>query len=540
MKRFYNTSFPIPPYLNMNTFAIDISDQSIKYGQLVATPNGLLFTKYGREKIPTGIVSSGKIINENELVKILEKIKKQQNIKFIRVSLPEEQMYLFSLSILKNDKVDLKNMILLQIEEYIPLKANDTVFNYDVIKEDEQNILVEVVALAKQTVLNYLSVFEKAGLVAISFEIEAHSIARSVIPPHYTHPVMVVDFGETRTGISISNNGHVVLTTTLPMGGSDLINMIAKNFSLTRKEAEQKRALYKLNTTSKAEDIFPAILNGLSVLRDELNKQSLYWEMHGSGKIQNEKIDHIILCGGDANLIGLIEYLEASMKVKVENANVWTNIIDINKVIPELDFEESLGYATVLGLALGSYVYKSQPLVNILPDEQQLLIKKEYRLRFLVYIFNSITILVLIIGILFTPAYLFLNDKKQIIDTEIEKLNKENPELIYSDIDKISDDINIGLNLILKDNPKYLIVDNIFKNILSSITPNITLTHFSINKNEDNIFVVDIGGVARDRDSLRDFKISLDNNDTFINVNLPISDYIDKNNLDFLIKLEIK
>ena len=61
MKRLYSHYFPTPSYLSMNSFAIDISDQSIKYGELLPTSQGLRFGKYGEEKITDGIVSSGKI-----------------------------------------------------------------------------------------------------------------------------------------------------------------------------------------------------------------------------------------------------------------------------------------------------------------------------------------------------------------------------------------------------------------------------------------------------------------------------------------------
>ena len=142
MKRLYNKYFPTPSYLAMNSCAIDISDQSIKYGELATSASGLHLTKYGREKIPLGIVVSGKIEKEAELVTVLKKIKEKENLHFIRVSLPEEQMYLFTLSIPKTENDNIRDMILLQIEEYIPLKALDCVFDYDVISQDDKSSFV--------------------------------------------------------------------------------------------------------------------------------------------------------------------------------------------------------------------------------------------------------------------------------------------------------------------------------------------------------------------------------------------------------------
>ncbi|MBK5215421.1 MAG: pilus assembly protein PilM [Candidatus Pacebacteria bacterium] len=540
MKRLYNHYFPTPSYLAMNSCAIDISDQSIKYGELKITPEGLHLSKYGKEKIPEGVVVSGKIEKEEELVKILRKIKEKENLNFIRVSLPEEQMYLFTLSIPKTNDEDIRDMILLQIEGYVPLKAPDVVFDYDIIEEDNQNILIEVVAIANSTIESYMSVFKKADLVPVSFEIEAQALARAVIPSYEADPIMIVDLGETRTGISISKNGRVYLTTTLSIGGADLTNMIAKNFSLSFAEAEKMKLEYGLNTGSKAENIFPAILNGISVLRDEINKQYIYWETHNSNNPKHQKINHIILCGGDANLTGLSDYLEVSLKVKVENANVWINILNIEKSVPEISFEESLSYATVLGLALGGYLYKSQPVINILPEFGKKLIRREYWMRFSVAVLNMLIIAGLVSTLLLFPPYFLSKSKEVLVQDRLETLNKENPELDTNNIDKITSDINSKLKILNSNEVSYQVNDKVFSNILSSRTEGVTFSQLLFTKKTADSAGLEIHGVATNRDSLRNFKTVLENNLNFSEVNLPISNFLEKTNLIFTISITIK
>lgn len=554
MKKLYNHYFPTPSYLAMDSCAIDISDQSIKYGELLATSSGLRLGKYGKEIIPAGIIVSGKIENENELVKILKKIKERENLHFIRVSLPEEQMYLFTLSISKSNSENLRDMIMLQIEEYIPLKAPDSVFDYDVISDDNQNILVEVVAIANTTIESYLSVFDRAGLIPLSFEIEAQAIARAVIPAGDDSPVMVVDFGDSRTGVSISKNGRVFLTTTLSFGGVDLTKMIAKNFSLSFEEAEKMKHEYGLTEVSKAEDIFPAILNGISVLRDELNKQNAYWETHNTN---HEQINHIILCGGDANLAGLSDYLELSMKIKVENANVWVNILKKEDTIPEMSFEESLSYATVLGLALGSYINKSQPVINILPPEEKKIIHREYWMRFFTIILNLLALTGIASILLLFPSYFLSQAKEGLVEEKLETFNRENPELTINNIDEIISDINTKLEILDKSKAPYKISENVIDSILSNRTEGITFSQIlfikkivkttSAAKDSEEekpktieLSILEIRGVASNRDSLRNFKTVLDNNSNFSAVDLPISNFLEKSDLSFTVSITMK
>ncbi len=558
MKRLYNHYFPTPPYLAMNSFAIDISDQSIKYGELVATSSGPCLGKYGREKIPAGAVVSGKIEREDDLVNILKKIKKKENINFVRVSLPEEQIYLFTLSLPKISKQNIRDMILFQIEEYIPLKAPDCIFEYDTISEEGQDIVVEVVAIAKETVESYLSVFRKAELVPLSFEIEAQAIARSVLPSGDQSAVMIVDFGDARTVVSISKNNRVFLTTTLAIGGIDLTNMIAKNFSLSFEEAEKMKHEYGLNKVSEVQNLFSAILNGISVLRDELNKQLVYWETHNSNNPNHEKIDRIILCGGDANLAGLSDYLELTMKVKVVNANIWVNVLDIKNQVPEMSFEESLSYATVLGLSLGGYLYKSQPVINILPSKEKASILMQYWLRFFTTLFNMVAVAGVIACLLLFPSYFLSKAREDLMTSRLEIFNQQNPDLTGNNMDKITSDINTKLAILNKEESAYKISDKVLNNILESRTKGIIFSQVVFNKkavvvavaedtalpqaksNTSEVATLDIHGVAQSRDALRIFKTTLDNNPNFSKVDLPISNYLEKTDLIFMISITLK
>lgn len=353
----YNKHFPTPKFLSMQSFAFDISDQSIKYGRLAHTKSGPRLVKYGKITIPKGVVSSGNIENPQELIKILTRLSKEVGIEFVRVALPEEQIYLFTLVLPKIPWKELKESILLQIEEHIPLKANETIFDFDLIEERDKDVLIQVVATSASLIDDYLSVFTQAKLTPITFELEAQAIARAVIPNDNKEVIMVVDFGGTRTGISIVSKGKVLFTATVDVGGVMFTSMIAKSFDISFEDAEKMKNLYSISNHAEGTKIFSSILNGISVLHDEIGKHLSFWNTHTDdyGRA-NEKVKKIIMCGGDANLKGVAEYLEASFKIKVEHANAWTNVFSLNEDVPDIDFGDSLGFVTVIGLALNDFL----------------------------------------------------------------------------------------------------------------------------------------------------------------------------------------
>lgn len=539
MKQLYNYYFPTPSYLAMNSFAIDISDQSLKYGELTATPLGLRLGRFGKESIPPGVVVSGKIENPDQLIEILKKLKAKENLHFVRVSLPEEQMYLFTLSLPVADQRELREMILLQIEEHIPLKAIDTIFEFDVISKSDTNVLVEVSAIAVTTVESYLNVFKNAGLQALSFELEAQAIARAVISQEDKDPIMIVDFGDTRTGVSIVHDGKVFFTTTLDLGGLNLTNMIAKNFSLSFEKAEEMKRSYGLDGISNIDDIFPIILNGISVLRDELNKQFLYWKNHDNCGISHDQISRIVLCGGDSNLVGLSDYLEASMKIKVSHANAWVNISDMKVSVPNMSFEESLSYATVLGLALGGYSYVTSPVINVLPEEEKSLINREYWKRFSITLAFLCSIVMGVFVLLLLPSYFFSVAKQRITEHRLEAFNTDN-NITTQDLDSTIKNINNNLALLASVKTRYLLYNDVLSIILSNKPQGIYFSQILFNQRKDKTLVLEVHGKAKDRVTLKNFKSIIDSNPKIASSNLPMSNFLDKSDLNFLITIVMK
>jgi hypothetical protein len=95
----------------------------------------------------------------------------------------------------------------------------------------------------------------------------------------------------------------------------------------------------------------------------------------------------------------------------------------------------------------------------------------------------------------------------------------------------------------------YQVSENVLNNILSTKTAGITFSQILFSKNEikttdpkkaGDVSILEIHGVANNRDSLRNFKTALDNNPNFSEVNLPISNFLEKSDLIFTVSLKIK
>lgn len=354
--RFISRFFPVPHFFSTSTFGLDISDESVKFLELVNSKDGPRIGRHGEKIIPAGIIESGRIKDPKKMEEILLLLKQQEGVKSVRASLLEEQVYLYTLKLEKQDLVNVRESIELSLEEHIPIQAENAIFDYEIINENTHDLEIQVAAIPKNVIEGYLEIFKNSGITVESFELEPQAISRAVIKKGDRGTYMIVDFGEKRTGIFIISSGVVRFTSTLDVGGATLTDMIVKNFKVTPAEADKMKKEYGLRRNTDHKEIFSVLLNSVSILRDELVKHFVYWHTHKDEEgNQNPPISKIILCGGDSNLIGLSEYLSVSMKTKVEVANVWVNIMNTAEQVPDINFKQALSFAATFGLALRDF-----------------------------------------------------------------------------------------------------------------------------------------------------------------------------------------
>jgi len=374
--------------LNPESFGLDISDFSLKIAKLKRKGRFLNLVSFGETKIPAGVIKEGEIKDEEALAKIIkqsltevkgEKIKTKNVI----VSLPEEKAFLQIIQMPKLPLEDLKSAVIYEAENYIPLPIEEVYLDSQIInplKNHLDHYDVLIAALPKKIVDSYLSCLQKADLTPLVFEIESLSICRSLIKNGVSpFPVLLIDFGESRTSFIIFSGYSVRFTSSISVSSKMITQAIAQALDIDFEKAEELKIKYGLNIPEKIvfrkksedsqfekeimgnekilENVFP-LFNDLT---EQIKNCLVYYQTHSfhehlpGGRI----IEKIILSGGGANLRGLPEFLFQELKVPVELANPWVNILpEPLKEVPALPYKESLKYATALGLALLSINYQ--------------------------------------------------------------------------------------------------------------------------------------------------------------------------------------
>ncbi len=360
----YNTpslvfrAFPPPEYLTMPAVGLDISDYAVKHVFIRRHGKHFHLDSVGKLDLPLGVIEGGVIKDHETLVKILDRIRGEYGYTHTHISLPEAHAYLFQFDVPHDAEAELYQLIEFNLKEHVPIDAQDAAFDFSVLEERERSRLVNVSVYPNAISQAYIEVVRAAGFNIISAEIEGQATARALLPPCESEPTIIVDLGRSQAGFSISANGSVIFTANLEIGGDRFTRVIARGLDISFQEAEKRKREHGFCDTRPNKAVYQMLRTVVDELCEAIRRHLMYWQMH-AGDERDKEIESIVLVGGNANMPGLREYMSATLEVKVEVGNVWTNIFSFNEYLPDMHRTESLEFATATGLAMRSLLRSS-------------------------------------------------------------------------------------------------------------------------------------------------------------------------------------
>jgi len=363
--------------LKQEAFGLDISDLSLKIAKIEKKGEFLRLISFGEFEIEPGVVDKGEVKNEKKLVEIVKKsilkVKgKKLKTRNVIASLPEEHAFLQVIPMPIMEEEELAGAVKFEAENYIPLPIEEVYLDFQLIKPlynhlDHLDVLIA--ALPKKTVDSYVKFLRKAGLKPLALEIESQATARALVKNHVSpFPLLIIDFGATRTSFIIFSGHSLRFTSSIPVCGKIFTEAIAKNLAISFKKAEEIKIKYglrdekeiviknKIERKIEKRKLFEILTPAMTDMIEQIKKYLAYYQTHASHEHlgpDHKGVRKIFLCGGGANMKGICEFLSQELKIPVELGNPWVNILpEPKKEIPGIPFKESLRYTTVLGLAL--------------------------------------------------------------------------------------------------------------------------------------------------------------------------------------------
>lgn len=347
-----------------NIFGLDISDLSIKAVQIENDGTLDSVSSYSSVPLPASCITDGEIQKKDQVISAIKKVietslPKKIKTKKVICSLPETKAFLRIISVPKMEEAELKEAVKWEMEANIPLPLEQVYYDWQVIPEnifaEKNKINLLVVAIAKSVVDQTIEILELAGLDPVGLEIESIAQTRSLLlEKNEQETVLIVDIGDRRTSFSITNGGVPCFTSSIPLCGQSLTDVISRGMSVSFEEAEKIKISYGIGNDFKNDALFKLTKPVLENFIQEID-QSI--DFYLTGLKYSKSIDKIIICGGGANTKGIVPYFAKNLGRNIEVGNPWINM-KIGKNLPIIEKTHSVQYSTAIGLALKGLHYE--------------------------------------------------------------------------------------------------------------------------------------------------------------------------------------
>lgn len=342
-------------------FGLDISDLSLKAVEIHTA--GKEQKVVGIQSVPLsqGAVVDGVIMKEDEFSAALAKVRANAKpgkiaVDHVVCSLPEIKAFLRIIHIPKMEEAEAKEAVKWEMGANIPLSIDQVYYDWQIsernFSKDKTKMSVIVVAVPRTVVEQYLAILTEAGLKVIGFEIESIAQTRSLFSQKKKeHTSLIVDIGDRRTSFVIAIDGIPCFTSSIPLSSHAMTDAIAKSLGVSMDEAEKTKRAYGVGSALKNDHIFTAMKPVLENFVQEIERSTDFYlkELQYSNEI-----DEILLCGGGAKTKGIVPYLSRRLGRTIILGDPWVNV-SLNKKIPPINREESVQYATAIGLSLKDF-----------------------------------------------------------------------------------------------------------------------------------------------------------------------------------------
>lgn len=255
-------------------------------------------------------------------------------------------MFTRILDLPKLNEKDIEEAINYEVEQSIPIAANDLIYDWQTINQTEEKSTIVLAAAPKSIVNSYMQLFKILNVEPLALEMSLAAIARSMVSnKEKAEPVLILDIGGQASNLAVFDS-NLRVTGSHPIRGLTIRSQLSQSLKISDKEAE-KTLKEGIKEKSKASDI---IKESIDKLAAESNNMVQYFTEKNKG----QKVSKMLLCGGLAFVPWLPEYFHEKTKLETKVGNPWVNIsIYPIKPVPK---EEAPSYASAIGLCLRGFL----------------------------------------------------------------------------------------------------------------------------------------------------------------------------------------
>lgn len=353
---------------NDTAVGIDIGSSAIKVVEIKKKGGKAMLETYG--SISLGPYAeggeAGRVTNltRDKIIEALKEVLKQAGVSSpsSALAIPVQSSLIFTIELpLQVKESEMASIVSTEARKYIPVPITEVSLDYFVLPKKElsyeeantpelsaptnDKMEVLVVAIQNDAISNLRSVVSETKITADFFEVEIFSSIRACFE-HELSLVLLIDFGASRTKISLVEFGMVKGFHTINRGGADISDSISKSLSVPFAKAEEMKKEFGLYGNPVEKELADIIKTHVDYIFGETNNVLLGYE-----KKYNRTISKVILTGGGCLLKGLTEVATSNFRAEIEVGHPFAKVgapAFLSKVLDTTGPE----FAVAIGLAL--------------------------------------------------------------------------------------------------------------------------------------------------------------------------------------------
>lgn len=337
---------------------IDISSSSVKLVELGRDKVGaLVLERCAIEPLERGWVSDGNIEKFDEVAEALRRLVKKSATRTKNVALALPPSAVITKKITLPDGMsdqELEVQVESEANQYIPFSIDEVSLDFCVVgpsKNSPGDIDVLIAASRREKVQDMQGLAEAAGLKAVILDIESHAsrLAASRLIAALSNQgadtmVALFEIGGLTTSMQVIRNDEVLYDRDQAFGGAQLTQLIVRQYGFSAEEAESKKRSGDL-----PEDYMSAVLRPfVETMAQEIGRTLQFFYT----STPHNRVDHILLAGGSAPLMGLTEAVTQSLSVACSVVNPFDGMEIGSAVRMKKMAREAPSYLTSCGLAM--------------------------------------------------------------------------------------------------------------------------------------------------------------------------------------------
>lgn len=339
---------------------LDISSSAIKLLELSEHNNHFRVENYAVEPIPANSVVEKTIVDIETVGETIRRAVRRSGTKTTEAAVAVAGSAVITKEIAMpaalNDE-ELASQIEIEADQYIPYPLEEVALDFEILGTNKNNpdmVDILLAACRSENIDTRVAALELGGLTAKKVDVEAYALENATIlissqlPEHgFGKTIAIADIGATITTLNVLQDQRIIYHREQVFGGRQLTEEIQRRFGLTYEEAGMAKRQGGL-PDSYALDVLEPFKEAMA----QQVSRSLQFFFSSS---EHNSIDHLVLAGGCAAILGADELVSERVGIPTSIANPFSSMTLSPKISPQTLSENAPTFMIACGLALRSF-----------------------------------------------------------------------------------------------------------------------------------------------------------------------------------------